>query len=219
MPRFPHPRGGALGIAALSMMSLLACQMEPGELRGADATPAQPTTGQPDAFPVQAQAPEPSPVEPAAPSPARWIPAPGTSWQIQFTGTLDPNVDAEVFDLDVFDTPESVIHSLKARGRKVICYFSAGSYEDWRPDASAFVPRTCGKGLDGWPGEQWLDIRAPEVMERMEARMDLAVRKGCDAVDLDNMDSFQHPTGFPLAARDQLHYNRTLAAKAHARGL
>src|SRR6185503_12555875 len=53
----------------------------------------------------------------------------------------------------------------------------------------------------------------------MRARMDVAVTRGCDAVDPDNVDGFANPSGFPLTAEDQLDYNRFLAAEAHARGL
>ena len=43
-----------------------------------------------------------------------------------------------MYDVDLFDTPVSVVASLHARGRKVICYMSAGSWEDFRPDATRF---------------------------------------------------------------------------------
>jgi hypothetical protein len=49
--------------------------------------------------------------------------------------------------------------------------------------------------------------------------MDLAVQKGCDGADPDNVDSYSHDTGFPLTAADQLDYNRFLASSAHQRGL
>ncbi|MNS54794.1 hypothetical protein D3C72_876080 [compost metagenome] len=49
--------------------------------------------------------------------------------------------------------------------------------------------------------------------------MDLAVSKGCDAVDPDNVDGYTNSTGLPLTAETQLDYNRFLAAEAHARGL
>jgi len=66
--------------------------------------------------------------------PVIWQPQPGTSWQIQYTGTLDLTLNVMVYNLDLFDTPESVIDDLHSQGRKVMCYFSAGSWEDWRED-------------------------------------------------------------------------------------
>lgn len=148
-----------------------------------------------------------------------WRPAPGTSWQIQLSGALDTTVDAALYDVDLFDQPAAAVAALHALGRKVICYFSAGSYEDWRPDASSFPASAIGAPLQGWPGEWWLDVRASSVRDIMGARMDLAVQKGCDGVDPDNVDGYANATGFPLTAADQLDYNRFLAGAAHARGL
>ncbi len=77
-----------------------------------------------------------------------------------------------------------------------------------------------GNTMDGWPDEKWLDVRAlSDLMPIMEARMDLAVSKGCDAVDPDNMDGYDSNTGFPLTRADQLAYYNALADAAHARGL
>jgi hypothetical protein len=127
--------------------------------------------------------------------------------------------DATAYDIDLFDTPASTVLALHAAGRKVICYFSAGSYEDWRTDAGQFPAAGLGNALDGWPGERWLDTRAAGVRAVMRARMDLAVAKKCDAVDPDNVDGYTNNPGFPLTAGTQLDYNRFLAAEAHARGL
>lgn len=148
-----------------------------------------------------------------------WRPAPGTSWQIQLSGALDTTVGAAIYDVDLFDQPAAAIAALHALDRKVICYFSAGSYEDWRPDRDAFPAAVIGNPLQGWPGEWWLDVRAQAVRDVMGARMDLAVQKGCDGVDPDNVDGYANGSGFPLAAADQLDYNRFLASAAHARGL
>jgi len=53
----------------------------------------------------------------------------------------------------------------------------------------------------------------------MGARLDLCRAKGFDAVEPDNVDGYANASGFPLAAADQLAYNRWLAAEAHRRGL
>ena len=50
-------------------------------------------------------------------------------------------------------------------------------------------------------------------------RLDLAVDKGCDGVEPDNMDGFTNRTGFRLSEDDQLGYNRRLANEAHLRDL
>ena len=148
-----------------------------------------------------------------------WQPAPGTTWQWQLSGTIDPRFDVAMYDVDLFDAPQPVIDGLRRRGVVVICYFSAGSWEDWREDAGKFRPAARGRPLEGWPGERWLDVRAPDVRDRMRARIDLAVARRCDGVEPDNVDGYTNATGFPLTPADQLAYNRWLADEAHARGL
>jgi len=102
----------------------------------------------------------------------------------------------------------------------VICYFSAGSYEDWRPDANKFPSSVRGKNLDGWPGENWLDAGNLDVlMPVMIARMDMAVQKKCDAVDLDNMDIYQQDSGFSISYAENLAYAKALVKEAHKRNL
>ena len=149
-----------------------------------------------------------------------WQPNPGTSWQIQFSGQIDISLDVQIYDLDLVDTPQSLIDRLHADGRKIICYFSAGSWEQWRSDAGEFPDSVIGNDLDGWPGEKWLDIRRLDLLGNiMESRLDLAAQKGCDGVDPDNVDGYANDTGFDLSYQDQLAYNTWLANQAHARGL
>lgn len=149
-----------------------------------------------------------------------WRPKPGTSWQIQYAGTLNTTLPVTVYNIDLFDTPKATIDSLHASGKRVVCYFSAGSWENWRPDASQFPSSVLGNNLSGWPGERWLDVRQLSVlMPIMNARMDLAKQKGCDAVDPDNVDGYTNSTGFPLQYYDQINYVKALASSAHGRSL
>lgn len=152
--------------------------------------------------------------------PAIWRPALQTSWQIQFNGSLDTSLNVQMFDVDVFDTPASTVAALKAKGAAVVCYMSAGSWEDWRPDAASF-PESVKGNSNGWPGERYLDIRQYLILAPiMAARLDLCKAKGFVAVDFDNVDTYSHlNTGFSLTAQDQLNYNKLLAALAHQRGL
>ena len=148
-----------------------------------------------------------------------WHPKPGTSWQIQFAGDINTTVDASMYDIDLFETPQSTIDALHAAHRIVICYTSIGSYENYRPDAAKFPPALLGLS-NGWPGEKWLDIRGLDQLKPIfAARLDLAVSKHCGGVDPDNMDGYTNKTGFPLTAADQLTYNRWFATQAHARHL
>ncbi|MBK8137732.1 MAG: endo alpha-1,4 polygalactosaminidase [Chloroflexi bacterium] len=149
-----------------------------------------------------------------------WQPVPGTTWQWQLSGTVNVGHDVDMYDIDLFDTPQETLDTLHLDGRIVICYFSAGSFENFRPDKDSFPAIVKGNRLDEWPGEKWLDIRNLAILGPiMEARMDLAVTKGCDGVEPDNIDGYTNDTGFPLTYSDQLTYNVWLAAEAHARGL
>ncbi|HMI85859.1 MAG TPA: endo alpha-1,4 polygalactosaminidase, partial [Polyangiaceae bacterium] len=141
------------------------------------------------------------------------------TWQWQLTGTIDTSVNAEMYDIDLFTTPQGTIDALHAAGRIVICYLSAGTYEPGRPDSSSIPQAARGNGVDGWPGEEWLDTRDATVRQIMTARMDLAVQKKCDGVEPDNVDGYQNNPGFPLTSSTQLDYNKFLASEAHSRGL
>jgi hypothetical protein len=126
-----------------------------------------------------------------------WVPSVSDTWQIILSHppvlsasdqSTTPNVS--IFDIDLFDTPTETIHQLHTMGKKVICYFSAGSYEDWRPDASDFAKKDLGHDLDGWPGEKWLNLTSENVRQIMKQRVNLAKEKGCDGIDPDNIDGY-----------------------------
>lgn len=160
-----------------------------------------------------------SPATTVPPS-ARWVPAVGTTWQWQLSGAIDQSVNVPVYDLDGFDTTASVVASLHAAGRRVVCYIDAGGWENYRPDAGAFPSGVLGNTVGGWPDERWLDIRRIDILgPLMAARFDLCKAKGFDAVEADLVDGFSNDTGFPLTAEDQLRYNRYLASLAHDRGM
>jgi hypothetical protein len=144
---------------------------------------------------------------------------PETTWNWQLQGALDTTVEADVYDVDLFETTPAQIADLRADGRIVICYFSAGSYEDWRPDSGGFTADDLGDTIDGFDDERWLDIRSTTVRAVYEGRLDLAVASGCDGVEPDNVDGYVNESGFDLTADDQLEFNRFVADAAHARGL
>lgn len=148
-----------------------------------------------------------------------WQPQAGLSWQLQLQGEINTTYPVAAYDIDLFDTPQNIIDTLHQQGKKVICYFSAGSFENWREDANLF-PASVKGNSNGWPGEKWLDIRQLDILQPiMAARMDLAIEKSCDAVDPDNVDGYTNKTGLPLTYADQLNYNMILAQMAHERGL
>ena len=91
--------------------------------------------------------------------------------------------DVDMYDIDLFDVDQSVIDQLHVDGRIVVCYFSAGSYEDWRPDTGDFPSKILGNPLDSWPGGRRLDIgNIEDLGPIIQARLDLAASKKCDGV-------------------------------------
>ena len=150
----------------------------------------------------------------------RWNPPVGATWQWQLDQPVNTGYNVDVYDVDLFDTPVTTINTLHAQGKKVICYVSAGSWEDWRADAGQFPAEVLGNNYSGWPGEKWLDIRRIDLLAPiMRARLDLCRAKGFDAVEPDNIEGYQENTGFPLSYADQIAYNTWFANEAHARGL
>ncbi|MER5526920.1 endo alpha-1,4 polygalactosaminidase [Streptomyces sp. NPDC002677] len=152
-------------------------------------------------------------------SAARWQPRPGTAWQWQLSGRVDPRVAVPVYDIDGFTNSAAVVRRLHRSGRKVICYVNAGAWESFRPDRKAFPASVLGRS-DGWSGERWLDIRRRSLLRPiMAARFDMCRAKGFDAVEPDLADGYTNDTGFPLTAADQLAYNRMIADLVHERGM
>ena len=145
----------------------------------------------------------------------------GSTWQWQLSGEVNTEYQVNVYDIDLFDSPLSLISELKQRDIQVICYFSAGSREDWREGAlyNNFPESAIGNPLGDWEGEHWLDIRNETVRETMKNRLDLAVEKGCDGVEPDNVDAYSNSSGFDLSEEDQIDYNEFLAHEAHQRNL
>jgi hypothetical protein len=154
------------------------------------------------------------------------------TWQWQLLGTVDTNLNVDMYDIDLFDVPIVTIQELKNQGKKIVCYFSAGSYEGWRPDWSQFFDFITGQEyngneppfagqMSGWD-ERWLDIRHVELLRPiMTSRIELAISKGCDAVEPDNVDAYTNgeETNVPLTYGDQLAYNKMLAEVAHELGI
>jgi hypothetical protein len=167
-----------------------------------------------------------NPLDPNVPpvTAGNWYrPAASATWQWQLQpnadGDINTTYDVDVYDIDLFDADQAVITALQADGRRVICYFSAGSYEDFRDDAASFDPADLGNTLDGFPDERWLDIHSAGVHAIMLDRLDLAKAKACDGVEPDNVTAFENNSGFAITATDQLAFNRFLANAAHQRGL
>lgn len=176
----------------------------------------------PDISPRAAAAIQPGQMsQQAAPGklPSQWVPVASDTWEWQLQGTIDTSYNVKIYDVDLFNTDAATLTELKKAGRKVVCYFSAGSSENWRPDYNRFKAADKGKAMDGWPGENWLDVRSSNVRAIMTARLDIAVQKGCDGVEPDNVDGYENATGFPLTPQNQIDFNSFLATQAHQRNL
>lgn len=148
-----------------------------------------------------------------------WRPATGTTWQWQLSGTLDRTPDVAMYDVDLAETSDVDLAALKADGRVVICYFSAGTLESYRTDVGGVAPEAIGSQLIDWPDEQWLDVTHPTVRELALSRLDRAAERGCDGVEPDNVDAADNANGLALNVTEQLAFNRFLADAAHERGL
>ncbi|KAK0386714.1 hypothetical protein NLU13_6549 [Sarocladium strictum] len=149
-----------------------------------------------------------------------WRPEVGASWQITLIKPMDVKTDlipgVDIYDIDLFDNEKSTFDALHDQKKKVICYFSAGSYEDWRDDAGDFEKSDLGKPLDGWPGERWLKLSSENVRSIMTKRIKYAAEKGCDAIDPDNVDGYQNDNGLGLQESDSVSYMTFLSQQAQS---
>ncbi|MFE9581836.1 endo alpha-1,4 polygalactosaminidase [Nocardia sp. NPDC006044] len=151
-----------------------------------------------------------------------WHPEKGLTWQWQLHGEpVDTSINAQVYDIDLFENPAATVKTLHDQGRKVICYLSGGSWEPYRPDAGEFPDSVKSGPVPEWDDERWLDVKQIDVLKPLMAkRMDLCKQKGFDGVEPDWADLHRQNTGeLKISAADQLAYNRMLAGLAHDRGL
>jgi hypothetical protein len=146
-------------------------------------------------------------------------PTPGVTWQAQLSGTVDAALDVDVFYLDADFASAAVLSALRAKGKIILCYVSAGTFEPWRDDAGAFPPSTLGDPLANYPREQWLDLRSPEVHDLMRARFAAMASAGCDGVYPSTLDAHLHTTGFDITRADVSEYATFLATEIHAAGM
>lgn len=149
-------------------------------------------------------------------------------WHWQLTGDfdlgdLDQLPNKKVFDLDGETTTKETVAALHALGPevKVICYFDAGVYENYRSDASRFPASIIGKQDIGWPGSYWLDIRRLDLlMPILKDRMQHWCKdKGFDAIEPDETEVWSNASGFPLTKADNVAFHQAISAMAHSMGL
>ncbi|OKH86265.1 hypothetical protein LF95_23575 [Thalassospira sp. TSL5-1] len=148
------------------------------------------------------------------------IAVPDARFFLQLQGKVTAPTGTRVIDVDLFDVDARQVARWRDAGMYPICYMSAGSYEDWRPDAAKYPKSVLGRDYEGWPGEKWLDIRQiARLAPIITARLDLCQAKGFLGVDPDNIDGYLTETGFNLTREDALRFARWMALEAHKRGL
>ena len=128
-----------------------------------------------------------------------------------------PNI--KVYDIDVFENTKETIKNLKTSGHIVICYFSAGTYENFRKDRWMYPINDIGNQLEEWKNEYWINIKSEKIKNIIRKRIELAKDKGCDGIDPDNVDVFLNNSGFDISYEDQLEFNIFISQYAHKLGL
>jgi hypothetical protein len=161
--------------------------------------------------------------------PMRW------DWQI---GRVTPLRRAgqravDIYDIDGFLTTPAEIRQIHTAWPastlahpKAVCYLDL-AWEDYRPDASpapggSFPAAALGKIYYGYPEERWVDFRQLGALKPMlNARIAMCARKGFDAVELDDIDSFDPPstTGFHLTPGDAQNYLAYALNQVHRDGM
>lgn len=148
----------------------------------------------------------------SAGKPMRW------DWQIGRTTPLErTGIHAvDMYDIDGFLTTAAQVHTIKTKWQaatlphpRTVCYLDL-AWEEYRPDSSPapqglFPAATLGNVYYGYPQERWVDFRQLDALKPMiNSRLEMCARKGFDAVELDDIDSFDPPstTGFALTPGD-----------------
>jgi hypothetical protein len=144
--------------------------------------------------------------------PMRW------DWQIGRATPLERTGKqaVDMYDIDGFLTTKAQVRAIKTRWQadtlahpRTICYLDL-AWEEYRPDGSpgqraGFPAATLGNVYYGYPQERWVDFRQLNSLKPViKARLEMCARKGFDAVELDDIDSFDPPstTGFHLTRGD-----------------
>ena len=143
-------------------------------------------------------------------------------WQLEGEYSALPDVDVYDLDLDKVSRDPNLIQTLHAKQKKVVCYFSAGSYESDRPaggylDFYRTIPKEAiGNKMKGWTNERWIDIRTREVQNAHQQILDFARRSGCDAVEPDNVDAYDNlNTGFNITSAETHTFLSGISEQAH----
>lgn len=157
---------------------------------------------------------------------AIWKPAQGVTWNYVLGSDISVHSEkAEVVDVDLVIDSHTIKRFHEA-GKKVVCYFSGGTIEkyssDYRKykDVSGLVRNTYGR----WPDEKWLDFRKEGIKPLITERIEKAIEKKCDAIEVDNLDAYINPDVIgewsnPITADDTVKFAKWLGKTAHNLGI
>ena len=151
----------------------------------------------------------------------------------------DPGCSGGVANIPV----TNAVAAIHAMGARAIGYIDAGSWESYRADAPQYVAfdNSCGGCLlgstyFGYRNERWLSLSddgsvtginpntgvretpAQFIRDELAARMASAKTAGFDAIEFDNVESYNNKNGFHTTAAQQLAFNESIANLAHANG-
>ncbi|MGN6795337.1 MAG: endo alpha-1,4 polygalactosaminidase [Streptosporangiaceae bacterium] len=161
--------------------------------------------------------------------PMRWDWQIGRTFPLKRTGRRA----VDIYDIDGFLTTKGQIHRIRTSWPaatlvypRTVCYLDL-AWEDYRPDGSVaprgrFPAPTLGRVYYGYPEERWVDFRQLDALKPMlQERIAMCARKGFDAVELDDIDSFDPPTttGFYLTPGDAQNYLAYAFNLIHSAGM
>ncbi len=140
----------------------------------------------------------------------------------------------DIYDVDGFLTTPAQLRTIHRTWQaatlahpRTACYLDL-AWEDYRPDGSptteggAWPGRTLGNVYYGYPQERWVDLRQLSALKPMiDARIAMCARKGFDAVELDDIDSFEpaSTSGFNLTSGDAQNFLRYAFNEIHRQGM
>jgi hypothetical protein len=160
--------------------------------------------------------------------PMRW------DWQIGRVTPLQRKGTSavDIYDIDGFLTTKAEINQIHTTWQAATlphpmtaCYLDL-AWENYRPDASptpygtAFPARTLGRVYYGYANERWVDFRQLRALQPMiDKRLSMCRAKGFDAVELDDIESFDSATGFHLTTGDAQNFLAWVMNDVHKHGM
>ena len=146
----------------------------------------------------------------------------------------------DIYDIDGFLTARAQVRAIETTWQasalphpRTVCYLDL-AWEDYRPDATPgttgtpetpggyFPAGVLGALYYGYPEERWVDLRQLDALKPMlRERISMCARKGFDAVELDDIDSFDPPstTGFQLTPGDAQNFLAYAFNEIHLAGM